>query len=459
MSSACVGVQDVSAGLDEKLQGAGFRLFPHGKLLEDKDMQEEDDASSDGGEGSEDEDAGSAEGDEDEDEDESEGDMSQDEAPGRRRRVVDASLEEDEEEDEDGDVSEDDSLADDDDGEEEEEEDDDDDMGEDDEFGANYDADDGDESAEEGVSGSQWKESLTTRAAQAFLDRQKDRVNLMEVVYGKREEPPKGAGADASDDDDDDDPEAFFKLRKRKDADESGFPLNGLDSSRFKMDETEMQDWDGDDDECALEALRNRFVTGDWGLGAGADGAKEGDGEDDASVYGDFEDLETGEVHVADEEEQERREDAEMARIHSKLALKERFDEEYDAHGQKAKKAKKGQGERPEDDEDEQAAELARKLKEDQLKRNQMEFGAEGEAVRLKHEGFRQGLYVRITIKAVSAEFSRNFRPTVPVVLGGLLPHEMIMGLVRCRVKRHRWHRRVGDRKSLKALLPACPWH
>lgn len=50
---------------------------------------------------------------------------------------------------------------------------------------------------------------------------------------------------------------------------------------------------------------------------------------------------------------------------------------------------------------------------------------------------------MRVAIQGVSAEFSRNFRPSVPVVVGGLLPHEMSMGLLRCRVKRHRWHRRV----------------
>ena len=67
----------------------------------------------------------------------------------------------------------------------------------------------------------------------------------------------------------------------------------------------------------------------------------------------------------------------------------------------------------------------------------------EGEGGRLRYEGFRQGLYVRVAIKGVSAEFSRNFRPSLPVVVGGLLPHEMSMGLLRCRVKRHRWHRKV----------------
>lgn len=95
------------------------------------------------------------------------------------------------------------------------------------------------------------------------------------------------------------------------------------------------------------------------------------------------------------------------------------------------------------DEEEAAALALAQKLREDQKARNKAEFVGEGEGGRLRYEGFRQGLYVRVAIKGVSAEFSRNFRPSLPVVVGGLLPHEMSMGLLRCRVKRHRWHRRV----------------
>lgn len=112
---------------------------------------------------------------------------------------------------------------------------------------------------------------------------------------------------------------------------------------------------------------------------------------------------------------------------------------------------KKGRGGAGGDDDDEAldgeeaaALALAAKLREDQKQRNKAEFEGEGDGGRLRFEGFRQGLYVRVAIKGVSAEFSRNFRPALPVVVGGLLPHEMTMGLLRCRVKRHRWHRKVG---------------
>ena len=42
------------------------------------------------------------------------------------------------------------------------------------------------------------------------------------------------------------------------------------------------------------------------------------------------------------------------------------------------------------------------------------------------------------------------------MVLGGLLPHEMAMGYIRARVKRHRWHRRVM--KSNDPLIFSIGW-
>jgi len=63
---------------------------------------------------------------------------------------------------------------------------------------------------------------------------------------------------------------------------------------------------------------------------------------------------------------------------------------------------------------------------------------------------------VRIVLKGVPSEFLTSFRPQLPVVLGGLLPHEMAMGFVRARVKRHRWHRKVL--KSNDPLIFSVGW-
>jgi ribosome biogenesis protein BMS1 len=182
-------------------------------------------------------------------------------------------------------------------------------------------------------------------------------------------------------------------------------------------------------------------VTGKWGKGEDDEDGEEG-GEEDDEVYGDFEDLETGEKFESTgtgiNGRKLDKEDEEIRRLAAKAELKAKFDEEYEA-----KKLGSHKAEEEEPDEDAEALELARKMKEEQAARNKEEFGEEGEGARLRYEGFRQGLYVRIVIKAVPAEFSRHFRPTLPVVLGGLLPHETSMGLIRARVKRHRWHRKV----------------
>jgi hypothetical protein len=49
--------------------------------------------------------------------------------------------------------------------------------------------------------------------------------------------------------------------------------------------------------------------------------------------------------------------------------------------------------------------ETQRRLQEEARERNRSEFGEEGEAARLRLEGFRAGLYVRLVLKSVPVEF------------------------------------------------------
>ena len=81
--------------------------------------------------------------------------------------------------------------------------------------------------------------------------------------------------------------------------------------------------------------------------------------------------------------------------------------------------------------------------KESRLKRNQEEFGFDGETSRLRYEGFRQGIYCRVRIDGIPAEFVESFDPTMPLVIGGLTPQETERGLIRCRFKKHRWHKKI----------------
>lgn len=109
-----------------------------------------------------------------------------------------------------------------------------------------------------------------------------------------------------------------------------------------------------------------------------------------------------------------------------------------------------------EDEEEINLIEKAQRQFELQSQRNLKEFGEEGELARHSYEGFRQGLYVRMHLKGVPAEFLKCFEPHRPIIVGGLLPSETSMGFITARVKRHRWHKRVL--KSQDPLIFSIGW-
>ena len=48
----------------------------------------------------------------------------------------------------------------------------------------------------------------------------------------------------------------------------------------------------------------------------------------------------------------------------------------------------------------------------------------------LQYEGYRAGVYIRIVIEGMPAEFIQYFDPHYPVILGGLLSNEETLGFV-----------------------------
>jgi len=64
------------------------------------------------------------------------------------------------------------------------------------------------------------------------------------------------------------------------------------------------------------------------------------------------------------------------------------------------------------------------------LQLNRAEFDGLTDEARIKYEGFRPGLYVRVQINEMPAEFIDNFEPTYPIILGGLLSAEQNVGYV-----------------------------
>ena len=105
------------------------------------------------------------------------------------------------------------------------------------------------------------------------------------------------------------------------------------DCSKYCND-VQIKDWSNED---LIQSIRDRFVTGDWSKAAvrgsatnDADGSEE---DDDGSNYGDFEDLESGEVFNNQEdkngESQNDVDPAAQARLMKKLALRAKFDSKY----------------------------------------------------------------------------------------------------------------------------------
>lgn len=177
----------------------------------------------------------------------------------------------------------------------------------------------------------------------------------------------------------------------------------------------------------------------------------------DSEVYGDFEDLETGEQHSgkpkADEEKATVDENAEgpptkrrMTRVEEenltkaelmakKLKLKAKFDAEYDNHG-------KGEDDgRITGDHSFYEDLKAEAQKQSELNKN--EFAQLDNELRIQIEGYRAGLYVRLGFKSIPAEFVENFDASYPVLVGALNMTEENVGYVNCKVKKHRWYKKI----------------
>lgn len=439
------GLQDVGhSAVDERMDRSTLRLFKGSEAVE----------------------AGSDEDDSDDDEDDdgikevSTNDM----LPFRSRRGIDQVNNEENVEDDDSDSDESDSDDDDDDG----------DDNSDSEKGDNSDSDgdkDSDSEEEEDESsaynenpqdGRTWKTGIADRAVQSFLERKGSIVNLQELIYGVDNSKIIADEDDEGDQSDSDDDE-FFKLKKSTREKTSGpnskstmavGSLGEEDSSRLVSGERErigMEAWLEEGADSLLESIRDKFVTGNWDKDKAGDSDNEGDGFDD------FADLETGENYgpngevLSDGEDDvdsddesgdptEGMTDEEIRAYHAEKKAKQKkgFNDDYDEE-----KKSNGAGEMKDDDAENEYLEALKRQKEEKIKRNEEEFGNEGERTRLRHEGFRQGIYCRIRLDGVPAAFLANYNPEQPLVIGGLTPQEMNLGMVRCRFKKHRWHKKI----------------
>ncbi|KAH9826073.1 Ribosome biogenesis protein bms1 [Teratosphaeria destructans] len=310
-----------------------------------------------------------------------------------------------------------------------------------------------DESDDEDGGEVRWKDRMAERAQALHGRKQPYRVaELARLIYDDMLSTAEVMKRWRGEDDKDDVPaeeEEDGLFQRKQDSD-------GQDDDRMipELDYTALESkWS---DEDAIEALRQRFsstkLSGANAEESGSDGGEDGedfDGLDDDEGDGDFEDLETGEVHNGNgAEEKEEPEDLEAEReknARRKEELKLRFEEE-DRDGflnpRNANRKENGKAEEQEFGEDEwYEAQKAKLQKQQDI--NRAEFEQLDELSRVRAEGYKAGTYARITLAHVPVEFVENFNPRFPLLIGGLQPTEERMGFVQVRIKRHRWHKKI----------------
>ncbi|XP_075890928.1 ribosome biogenesis protein BMS1 homolog isoform X2 [Nelusetta ayraudi] len=318
-----------------------------------------------------------------------------------------------------------------------------------DEMEEDEDEDEGDEEEEEEQQSSdeeeeeqqrvlRWKEDLQQKASQAFLRQQEAAPNLKKLVYGSVAE------VDGSEDEEGQELGGLFRVSRPQNSRKA----NGLDCSRFNPDSSLSQDL-----EEMLNSIRDCFVTGKWDEGQDAATLLKEDDE----MYGDFEDLETGEVHSgqtaqkdpsedmeSDEEEEgeplmkaDFEESQKNKRLEKKRRLKERFNAEYD-------------------DGDATYFDDLKEEMQKQAELNRAEFEDVDDEIRVQYEGFRPGMYIRLEISSIPCEFVTNFDPHYPIILGGLTSSEGNVGYLQMRLKKHRWHSRIL--KTRDPLILSLGW-
>ncbi|XP_053676043.1 ribosome biogenesis protein BMS1 homolog [Anopheles nili] len=450
---------------DVTIDNQEFRLFSDGAVIKSSDFVDNarkmDDASDNE---SDDDDEDHDEADEDDDDSGLEDSEDEAEETGKGARLGWIPEEGDEDdEDEDGDEEEDN---------DEEEDDDDEDMNDINTLGkqrsSGYLSSDDEQTTASGNTMA-WKEGLAARARTDYLNRLASNKNLMKIVYGvfskfhKRQQEKATAEEDAEDEEDELLGGIFKSVSQRQTDLQKKKSVQDVDECCFFEEYGDgIRDWTANDNK---DLIRNCFVTGKWKASEDAEELLKLDdmSDGDSEIFGDFEDLETGEKHVAskgsskqsteageqsDEDEGGKHEPKSVKRkvtrveeknmsrselMAKKMKLKAKFDSEYD---------------NPEKDDqhiegDHQYYEM---LKADALRQselNKKEFSNLDEDVRLNIEGHRAGLYVRMNFKNVSSEFVEHFDPAYPVLIGGLNMVEENVGYVNCKVKKHRWYKKT----------------
>ncbi|KAI8041405.1 ribosome biogenesis protein BMS1 homolog [Drosophila gunungcola] len=434
---------DKKATIDEQMEQQEFRLFSDGQPIKSKDFrndqdEEEEEESSDEDEEGEGDDSGlDAAGSEDE----------QDEFDADDWRGENSEVEEDPE-DSDAASS----------GDEEYQS-----LGN---VKTGHESDSEDEEARVLASNMSWKTNLAQKARDAFLQRHSESKNLMRLVYGVFNQSERSRQEAEADDNEDSEEELgglFRVATKKQTQQQSDKDIRDKDERCFfEYQGDATRDWLAEENK---ELIKNCFVTGKWKASEDAENLLKMDDMSDAEseVYGDFEDLETGEQHSgkpktedggeSNDESAKPEESAAAKRkltrveeenltkaelMSKKLKLKAKFDAEYDNSGEAKGEEDTGRITGDHSFYEDLKAEAQR-----QSELNKSEFAHLDNEFRIQIEGYRPGLYVRLGFKQLPAEFVENFDASYPVLVGALNLTEENVGYVNCKVKKHRWYKKI----------------
>ena len=320
------------------------------------------------------------------------------------------------------------------------------------EFDDEGDLEDVDDLSEDDDGGLRWKENLAERAKNAHGSKRYRVSDLARMMYDEsltptevakkwRGEEDEGLGQDAENEEED---EFFNKARSDALDEDRTIPLYDYAVLEKKWTDPERF-------EALRRAVSAKGIHGQRGA-EDADSEDEFDGvsgDDDNEGDGAFEDLETGEVNMGEENSHPEEEgggaleDERERNAKKKEELKLRFEHEDRAGFFNDKTNARKEGEVDGDFGEDDWYDMQKSLLEKQQSINRAEFDQLDYSSRVRVEGFKAGTYARIVLEKVPYEFVTGFSPRYPIILGGLTSTEDRFGFVQVRIKRHRWHKKI----------------
>lgn len=225
-----------------------------------------------------------------------------------------------------------------------------------------------------------------------------------------------------------------------------------------------------------VESIKNRFIGSARMKSKKPESSTDENGDEgEDEVFGDFEDLEEQDNQEQDNQEEnedlEDREDDSNDSDNSFTNFDEEekkdnltMEEERALNASKKEKYRlqfemeEGENFKEDDPDNEYDTwyELQKAKMAKQLEINNAELNEMTEEQRQKIEGYKAGSYVRIVFDNVPMEFIENFNPVFPIIMGGLLPTELKFGIVKARLRRHRWHKKIL--KTNDPLVMSLGW-